>query len=123
MYVAVTRAWYRSLLPHERQHWPLRRYVFGRDFARSVANAPVDVLLVVSICARLACRHPSRHDGAHPLTLEHEPREALDPAVAWWRALVGPDGLGVHYVELGGGTLEFLSVAPRTDQPDPRESR
>jgi hypothetical protein len=52
------------------------------------------------------------------LPLKHTPHEALDPAAAWWRALVGPDGLGVHYVELGGGTLEFLSVARRNDRPD-----
>jgi hypothetical protein len=51
------------------------------------------------------------------MPLDHPPHEALDRAAAWWRALEGLDGLGVHYVELGGGTLEFLSVAHRNDRP------
>jgi hypothetical protein len=68
-------------------------------------------------------RRPCSRDGGELLPLDYPPREALDPAAAWWYAFEESDGLGVHYVELGGGTLEFLSVARRHDQPDFRSSR
>lgn len=119
LYVAVTRAWCRMLSREERRKRPLGPYVFGCGFVRSVAVVPVDQLLVASVCARLACRYTWPRDVGESLPLERPPSEALDRAAAWWRAFERPDGLGLHYVELGGGTLEFLSVARRNDRPDP----
>lgn len=118
MYVAITKNWFRALSREERRKHPLGPYVLGRDFARSLSEAPIDRLLVASVCARLACRHTWERDGGESMPLRYEPREALDPAVVWWLALERPDGFGVHYAELGGNTLEFLSVARRKDQPD-----
>ena len=118
MYLAVTRAWCRMLSREERRKRPLGPHVFGGGFARSVANAPIDGLLVASICAQLACRHMWQRGAGESLPLDRPPHEALDPAAAWWRALERSDGIGVHYAELGGGTLEFLSVARQNDRPD-----
>jgi hypothetical protein len=116
MYLAVTREWCRALSYEERRKHPMGPYVLGRNFARSVAQAAVDRQHVAHICARLACRHI--RDRAESWPLAHLPQEALDPAVAWWCAIEEPASLGVHYVELGGGTLEFLSVADQNDRPD-----
>lgn len=123
MYVAITRNWFRMLSHEERRKHPLRPYVLGRDFARSLSDVPIDRLLVASVCARLACRHMWERDGGESMPLEHEPRDALDPAMAWWLALERPNGFGVHYAELGGGIIEFLSVAHRNEQPTPSGSR
>jgi hypothetical protein len=123
MYVAVMRAWCRMVPREERRKRPFCSYVFGRGFVRSVADAHVDGFLVAHTCARIACRYMSERDRGESLPLVRLPHEALDPAVAWWRTLNGPDGVGIHYVELGGGTLEFLSVARRNDKPDLRSMR
>ena len=117
IYVAVTLAWYRLFAREERRRHPLGPYVLGGGFTRSVAAVPVDVALVASACARIACRHPSQERG-ELLPVALEPHEAFDPAVAWWRELEATDGLGVHYVELGGGILEFLMIGVRDDRPD-----
>lgn len=118
LYVAVTKAWCRTLTREERRKWPLSPYVFGRGFARSVAESQVDSLQVASACARLARKHTGQQERGESLALEPTPQEALDWAAAWWYALDAPDGLGVHYVELGGGTLEFVSISYRNDRPD-----
>ena len=123
MYVAVARAWCRMFSREERRKYPLRPYVLGRGFAKSAADAPIDGLRVASVCARLACRHMHQRGRGESSSLKRLPHHALDPAVAWWCALDEPDGLGLHYVELGGGTLEFLSVAHRHDRPDTESSR
>lgn len=117
MYLAVTRAWCRIFSRDERCKHGFGPYVFGRGFARSVADAPIDGLRVAFVCARLACQHMRQRCRGESLPLECLPHEALDPVAAWWFALDGPDSYGLHYVELGGGTLEFLSVAHRNDRP------
>jgi hypothetical protein len=117
MYVAVTRAWFRMFTHEERRRHPLRPHLFDSDFVRSVTNSRVDLSLVASVCARLACSHRLYELGAEMLPLARSVREALDPLAAWWCAFDGSDGLGLHYVELGCGTLEFLSVAHQTDRP------
>jgi hypothetical protein len=99
----------------ERRRHPLGPYVLGAQFARFVADAPVEKSLIASVCAEIARRHTLQRGESLPTELL--PHEALDPAVAWWRELVETGGLGVHYVELGGGTLEFVSVARKDDQP------
>lgn len=101
----------------ERRKYPLAPYVFGRPFVRSITEAPVG-LKVASVCARIARRHTGQQERGESLTLEHPPHEALDWAAAWWYALDELDGLGVHYVELGGGTLEFVSISRRDDRLD-----
>jgi hypothetical protein len=115
MYLAITEAWCRMFLRAERRKHPLGPYVLGEVFTRSVARASVDALRVAGVCARVASLH-TRGDK-EPWPVELLPQEALDPAAAWWCAIEEPDGLGVHHVELGGGTLEFLSVAHRNDRP------
>jgi hypothetical protein len=117
MYVAVTAAWCRLFSRDDRRKHPLGPYVLGRGFGRSVASAPIEGVLVAYVCARIAYRHTLQQDRGELLSIELSPREALDPAAAWWRELERSGGLGVHYVELGGGTLEFLSVAHRDDPP------
>jgi hypothetical protein len=118
LYVAVTKAWCRTLTGGERRKWPLSPYVFGRGFVRSVAESRANGLQVALACARLARRHTGQRERGQSVTLEPAPRDALDWAAAWWYALDVPDGLGVHYVELGGGTIEFISVSYRNDRPD-----
>jgi hypothetical protein len=115
MYVAVTVAWYQMCSREERRRHPLGPYVLGPRFTRFVADAPVERGLVASVCAEIARRHTLQRSEHLPTELL--PHEALDPAVAWWRELAETGGLGVHYVELGGGTLEFVSVARKDDQP------
>lgn len=119
MYVAVTRAWYRMLTREERRRHSLRPYVFGSDFMRSILNSRVDLSLTATVCARLACSHRLDELGGEVLLLKRPARKALDPLVAWWRAFEGYDGRGLHYVELGGGTIEFSSVSYRNDRSDP----
>lgn len=117
MYVAITRAWYRMHGNDQRRQYPLRPYVLGPLFARTVTAAFVDPPLVARVCAQLASLHRWQVNAGESLPLRHEPREVLDPARAWWLELEGRAGLGLHYVELGGGLLEFLSIAPQRDRP------
>lgn len=121
MYLAVTAAWCRMFLRTERRKHPLGPYVLGEDFTRSVAKAPLDTRRVVAVCARVASLHTHGDRESWPVDLV--PQEALDPAAAWWCAIEEPDGLGVHHVELGGGTLEFLSVARFDDRPNLKDFR
>lgn len=114
MYLAVTRAWFRMLTHRERRRHPLRPHLFGSRFVRSTLDSRANFFLVALVCARLACSHDADELGGELLPLERSAREAFDPLVAWWYALEGTDGLGLYYVELGNGTLEFLSVAYRT---------
>lgn len=116
MYVAITTAWCRMFLRPERRKHPLGPYVLGQDFVTSVAGAPVDAQRVAAVCAGVASLHTNADRVSW--SVELSPREALDPAAAWWSAIEEPDWLGVHHVELGGGTLEFLSVARYGDRPN-----
>lgn len=116
MYVAVTEAWCRMFLRAERRKHPLGPYLLGQDFVRSAATAPLDARCVAAVCARVASRHT--HGSRESWQVDLSPQEALDPAAAWWCAIEEPDGLGVHHVELGGGILEFLSVAYFNDRPN-----
>jgi hypothetical protein len=116
MYLAITEAWCQMFLRTERRKHPLGPYVLGSGFIRSVARASLDARLVAAVCARVASLHTHGDRESWPVDLL--PQEALDPAAAWWCAIEEPDGLGVHHVELGGGTLEFLSVASFEDRPN-----
>jgi hypothetical protein len=118
MYLAITTAWCQMFSREDRRKHPLGRYVLGRCFAKSVADAAIDGLRVASVCALLASRRMRELGRRESSPLRCLPHEALDPAVAWWCAFDEPNGLGVHYVELGGGTLEFLVVARQHDRPE-----
>lgn len=117
MYMAITKAWLRMLTRGERRQHPLRPYVLARGFGRTVADQRVDRMLVAAYCARLACSPSWDELGGDVLPLEEPAREALDPLAARWQAFGESYGLGVHYFELGCGTIEFLSVARRADRP------
>jgi hypothetical protein len=117
IYVAITRAWCRMLSLGEHRKYPLNPYALGPRFATSVADAPIDWALLASVCARVACRHMWQPVGGELLSLEHTPHKGLDPLVVWWFGVGEFDGLGVHYAELGSGTLEFLSVAQKDNRP------
>ena len=121
MYLAITTAWCRMFLRTERRKHPLGPYVLGEYFIRSVGRAPLDARHVAAVCARVASRHTDGERESWPVDIV--PREALDPAAAWWCAIEEPDGLGVHHVELGCGTLEFLSVSYFGDRPNLKGSR
>lgn len=101
----------------ERRRHPLRPYVLGDGFTRSVSRASVDSLYVAGVCARVACRDAQGDRESWPV--EFCSREALELASAWWCAIEEPDGLGVHHVELSDGILEFRSVAHFDDCPNP----
>jgi hypothetical protein len=116
MYVAITRAWCRLGSREERRVHPLD-YVLGAGFVGSVAQAPVDWRLVAVVCAKLASRYPWERDSGEPMPLSGPPVAPGDPLSRWWRALEGHGGVGVHYDELSGGTLEFLSVGEWEEQP------
>ena len=117
MYVAITRVWCRLGSPAERRVHPLGPYVLGGGFVRSFADCSVDGLVVAMVCAKLASGYPWRRNRDEPMPLPGRPLAAFDALSAWWRALEGNGGLGVHYDELTGGTLEFLFVAGREERP------
>jgi hypothetical protein len=119
LYAEVTRAWCRMLSRERRRKRPLRRYVFGPDFALSVLTGGTTAYArqVASVCALLACRYPWPNAGAESSPQEHSPSEGLDPALTWWRPLESHDRLGLHYWELGNGTIEFISVGLRANHP------
>jgi hypothetical protein len=123
MYVAVTVAWYRLFSREQRRQHPLGPYVFGDQFTQSVAMTAIDAVLVAHVCAQIACRDGLHRGRGERLKINLEPREALDPAAAWWRELDGSDGVGVHYVELGGGTLEFQAITRKHSRPDIKDRR
>lgn len=116
MYLAITEAWCRMFLRTERRKHPLGPYVLGEDFIRSVAKVPLDMRRVAAVSARVASLYTHGDRESWPVDLV--PQEALDSASAWWCTLEEPDGLGVHHVELGGGILEFVSVAHFDDRPN-----
>jgi DNA-binding CsgD family transcriptional regulator len=107
----------------EQRHEPLRSFVLDERFAGSLARSPVEMRHVAYTILLIASGHPSLTGGSVPLPLISRARGALQPWAAWWRGLIGAGGLGIHYVELGNGTLEFLSVAEQHEQPDPAKSR
>jgi hypothetical protein len=117
MYLAVTLAWFGLVDREQRRQHPLEPYVFGWRFVRSVISGPVEPRVVALACAKLACRYPGEKGAAEPMPLPSPPAAAGDPLSTWWRACEGPDELGVHYDELVGGTLEFLSVGSWRERP------
>ena len=117
MYVAITRVWCRLGSPAERRVHPLGPYVLGGGFVRSFADCSVDGLVVAMVCAKLASGYPWRRNRDEPMPLPGRPLASFDALSAWWRALEEDGGLGVHYDELTGGTLEFLFVGARGERP------
>lgn len=107
----------------EQRHEPLRSFVLDERFAGSLARTPLEMRHVAYTILLIASGHPSLTGGSVPLPLTGRARGAFQPWAAWWRGLIGTDGFGIHYVELGNGTLEFLAVAEQHEQPDPAESR
>lgn len=116
MYVAVTRAWCRLVDPRDGLD-PFGEYVFGPQFVRSVAQAPVDGQLVAELCAQLVHQDPMKryYRSSSPRTQMSLVKD--DPFASLWCALEGSGGLGVHYDERAYGSLVFLSVGARDDVP------
>lgn len=121
LYVAVTRAWYRMHPLDKLRECPLHPYVFGPAMSRTTAKSRVDPCIVAKTCAELASLPYWLRDSGESLPLVSPACGGGDPCRAWWRKFHGSE-LGLHYVELGVGTLEFLSVARRFDLP-PIEAR
>jgi hypothetical protein len=117
MYVAVTRAWFRQVPLEERVQHPLGPYLLARQFVPSMIEATVDIWTAASICAALACRYPWERDSGESKPLPGTPVASDDPLSTWWFALPGTDALGVHYDELGDGTLVFLLVGGWDERP------
>jgi hypothetical protein len=122
LYVEITLAWYQRQ-PHGLQiDRAFRPYVLGRWFASSVRDSlpQVDPQHVVAICALLVCSQPWRLDGLQKVLdtrgIGRAPKDELDPVCAWWYPLDKPSILGVHYWELGSGTLELCRLS-RFDTP------
>jgi hypothetical protein len=101
----------------ERRKHPLEPYVFGQRFVWSVVGGPVEASVVALTCAKLACRYPWERSEAEPMPLPGPPAAEGDPLSTWWRAFGESDDLGVHYDELAGGVLEFLSVGTWKQRP------
>lgn len=116
MYVAVARAWCRLTDPRDRLGM-FGEYVFGSQFVRSVAQAPVDGQRVAELCAQLVHQDPLKryYRSSSPRTQTSLAKG--DPSGTLWCALEGSGGLGVHYDEHAYGSLVFLSVAARDDVP------
>jgi hypothetical protein len=123
VYVAVREIWFATRTSEERCREPLRSFVLGEGFVGSLARSPVEMRHVVYTILLITSGHPSGSVESVPSPLTRRARETLQPRAAWWRRLVGAGGPGIHYVELGNGTLEFLTVAPQHERPDPAESQ
>jgi hypothetical protein len=122
LYVEITIAWYQRR-PHELHiDRALRPYVLGTGFANSVRDSPprVDLEHVAAICALLVCSQPWQLDGLQKVvdtqSIGRAPKDELDPICAWWYPLDKPCVLGVHYWELGSGTVELRRLS-RFDKP------
>jgi hypothetical protein len=116
MYLEIIKVWYQMFTRLERRRHPLGPYVIGEGFIESVANASVDSIHVAAACARVVYLPTTGDRDSWPV--EFQPQEAHDPTTAWWCAIHEPDRLGVHHFELGGGTLEFLSVGFIDEPPN-----
>jgi hypothetical protein len=122
LYVAITLAWYETQPRRAHIDHALRPYALGTGFALSVQRSPrrVDLQHVAAICALLVRSRPWELDGLQKVIdtpgIEHAPKDELDPLCAWWYPLERPSVLGVHYWELGSGTLELRRLS-RFDEP------
>lgn len=122
LYVEITVAWYQTQPRGTHIDRALRPYALGTGFADSVMNSPrgADLQHVAAICALLICSRPWQLDGLRMVTdtqgIGRAPKHELDPVCAWWYPLDKPHVLGVHYWELGSGTLELKRLS-RFDKP------
>ncbi|MFZ2112699.1 MAG: hypothetical protein WAU77_03070 [Solirubrobacteraceae bacterium] len=107
----------------EQRQEPLRSFVLDERFAGSLARSPVEMRHVAYTILLIASDHPSLTGGSVPLPPARHARGGLQPSAAWWRRLVGANGMGLHYIELRNGTIEFLTVAEQHEQPDSTDSR
>jgi hypothetical protein len=122
VYVTVAEIRCATRTRDEQRQDPLRSFVLGECFAGSLARSPVEMRHAAYTILLIASGHPSVTGGSVPQPL---PTGGSDGQLwaAWWRQLIGADGLGIHYIELGNGTLEFLTVAERDQQPNPADWR
>ncbi len=122
LYVEITLAWYQRQPRGLKPNFPFRPYLLGRGFAESVKASPkgVDREHVAAVCALLVSLEPWQL-GRLQKVMDTQgiglvPKGALDPVSAWWYPLNKPSVLGIHYWELGNGTIELQSLA-RFDKP------
>lgn len=124
LYMGITAAWYHEQrrLPHIDR--PMRPYVLGTGFAKSVEESPrrIDVQHVTAICAVLVSSDVLLLDGLRPVLdtqgAGRAPKHRLDSLNAWWLPLRHRDGLGLHYWELANGILELRRLH-RFERPPP----
>jgi hypothetical protein len=124
LYVEITMAWY-QIQPHGLGiDSPFRPYILGAGFANSVSanEAYVELGRVAAICALVISSHPWQLNGLRKVldtqNIGRVPKTSLDPLCAWWYPLGKPYILGIHYWELGSGTIE-LRCLNRFEKPPP----
>lgn len=125
LYAEIARAWYRMDSAAGHIERPMQPYTIGPEFANEVWSQREDsAQRIVAVCARVVSFHNWQLSGAQRVaSVDEPPREALDPAAAWWQPLKDPPELGVHYWILGNGTVEFRSLASLHAPPPPEYGR
>lgn len=107
----------------DRHEHPLGRYIFGRQFLRSVQRKPAGVSMdrIARVCAMVACKRATQA-GSEPHPLRQGPGptapqwQRADGAAAWRCAVKARrGGPRLHYWQLPDGTIEFASVVVHDD--------
>lgn len=124
LYVEIIMSWY-QMQPHGLgiDH-AFRPYVLGAGFASSVRDSEAHVKLehVGAMCALVVSSQPWQLNGLRKIldtqNIGRIPKTGLDPLCAWWYPLGKPYILGIHYWELGNGTVELRRLS-RFEKPPP----
>lgn len=124
MHILIAFEWTQAQSsPADRHEHPLGRYIFGRQFLRSVQRKPAGVSMdrIARVCAMVACKR-AMQAGSEPHPLRQGPGptapqwQRADGAVAWRCAVkAGRGGPRLHYWQLPDGTVEFASVVVHDD--------
>lgn len=124
MHILIAFEWTQAQSsPVDRHEHPLGRYIFGRQFLRSVQRKPAGVSWgrIARVCAMVACRRATQA-GSEPHPLRQGPGpsapqwQRADGAAAWRCAVkAGRGGPRLHYWQLPDGTIEFASVVVHDD--------
>lgn len=124
LYVEITMAWYQRQPHGLGVDRAFRPYIVGAGFVNSVRDSEAQVELghVAAVCALLISSQPWQLDGLRKIldtqNIGRVPKTGLDPLCAWWHPLGEPYILGIHYWELGSGTVELRRLS-RFEKPPP----
>jgi hypothetical protein len=119
----IVQRWVATLRdPCDWGRWPLRSYVFGKEFLCSVRRRPAPVALerVAFVCAMVACdRAQDVSGGKSHMLLGDSSAERIvrtDGAEGWWSELEsGGHGMRLCYWIHLNGLIEFYIIGERDD--------